>query len=165
MNRAILLVTLICLWAVSLLAASEYRDKPQQSNTTAEYQKLVITGVLQKQDGSPAVGVKVFIFPYRDGKVTHDIAFVDGRFDLSNPKGTSDSNGRFTIEFNKDYLKQNKTDDFCVGLFTYGAVGDPVVLFKDIDSPHATPILHISVFEKGRGNLYLNDIFKKIVIQ
>jgi len=165
MSRTILALTFICLWGFSLSKATEQRDKPQQSRK-AESQKLAITGVLRKRDGTPAVGVKVFIFPYSDGKVIHGVTYFEDKkeFGLSNPQGTSDSEGRFTIEFSKDYLNEQKTDDFCVGLFKYGAA-DPVVLFKDIEHAHVTPILNISVFEKRKGRLDLNEIFKKIVVE
>jgi hypothetical protein len=154
MRRSILALVVVGLLTIAI---------PMQQ-TEAQSPKLTVTAQLEKRDGSPSAGVKVYIFPYRDGKVLHGIAFVDGKFDLSNPHGTSDSKGRVVIEFTRDYLEQHKTEDFCVGLFITGAV-DPVVLFRDMEKSQATPILHVSVFKKRNGTLHLNDIVKKVIVE
>ena len=129
----------------------------------AQSRKLTLMAALEKRDGSPATGVKVYIFPYRDGSVIHGLALVDGKFGPSNPQGTSDSKGHVTIEFTRDYLEENKTEDFCVGLFVLGTT-PPVVLLRNMAEPHATPILHLSVFGK-QNRLDLNKVFKKVIVE
>jgi hypothetical protein len=49
--------------------------------------RLVVKGTLQRPDGSPAAGVKVYLFPYLDGKLSTWLKKVEEQWEIANPIG------------------------------------------------------------------------------
>jgi len=84
-----------------------------------------VTGHLERPNGSPAVGVEVYIFPFKDAKMFHGMEFKGGKFGLSNPGDITDSRGRFTIKFSQDYLQEHGAEDFIVGSFEWATPTHP----------------------------------------
>jgi hypothetical protein len=128
----------------------------------------IVTGIAQKPDGSPASGVEMYVFPYKDGNLLHGIGLKAGKFGLSNPSATTDAAGRFRIEIPQMYLKEYGTDDFAVGVYESATPANPTGVahpLKDFDRAQAMPILNTKLFNKTTGILDLNTLFKKIVIE
>jgi hypothetical protein len=135
----------------------------QQATKTAGW---TITAVVQRPDGSPAAGVEVYVFPFKDGNLLHGIGMKEGKFGLSNPGAKTDATGRFRIEIPEAYLKGYGTDDFTVGVFELATPDHPAGLarpFRDEDRAQAMPILNTKLF-KQKPSLDLNEIWKRIVI-
>ena len=65
-----------------VVAGSDWQSRSLYSRPKRNRHKLTVTAQLEKRDGSAAAGVKVYIFPYRDGNVLHGIASVYGKLSI-----------------------------------------------------------------------------------
>lgn len=73
-------------------------------------EKIVVVGTLVAKDGLPVAGRNVFLFLVSDNQLNLDVK--EGK--LVNPMATTDSHGKFTLEANGDYLKEDQL--FTVGM-------------------------------------------------
>jgi hypothetical protein len=80
----------------------------QTSNKGSKAPQLVVKGTLKRPDRSPATGVKVYIFPSHDSKLSHWLAKVGEKWDLGNPSATTDAKGQFAIRFTEAEIIQRR---------------------------------------------------------
>jgi 5-hydroxyisourate hydrolase-like protein (transthyretin family) len=141
----------------------QYRQaQTAQGSGNSKSGKLAVTGLIINEDGSPAVGVAIYVFPYNDGKLNWvGLKFYEdsGWGPAQNPRGKTDATGRFRIQFARDYLKDATTGEFAVGTFR----GGPRAL-KATEPIEASVILNVGLFDVT-GEFDINKFFKKIVIQ
>ena len=132
----------------------------QTSTEDPKVPRLVVKGTLQRPDGSPAAGVKVYLFPYLDSKLSTWIAKVGEKWEIANPSSTTDAKGRFAIRFTEAEITERvKTREFAVGTFRFDA--RPLVN-KDTG---ASLILSIdNVLQEG-GTFDLSKVLKNVVNQ
>ena len=132
----------------------------QTSTEDPKVPRLVVKGTVQKPDGSPAAGVKVYLFPYLDSKLSTWLAKVGEKWEIANPSATTDAKGQFAIRFAEAEITERvKTREFAVGTFRFDA--RPFVN-KDTG---ASLILSIdNVLQEG-GIFDLSKMFKSVVDQ
>jgi hypothetical protein len=132
----------------------------QISNKIPAVHQLVVKGMLQRPDGSPAAGVKVYLFPYLDSKLSTWLGKVGEKWEIANPSSTTDAKGRFAIRFTEAEITERvKTREFAAGTFRFDA--RPLVN-KDTG---ASLILSIdNVLQEG-GTFDLSNLFKGVVFQ
>ncbi len=132
----------------------------QNSHKGQAGSRLVIKGMLQRPDGSPAAGVIVYLFPYLDRKLSTWLKKVGEKWEIANPSATTDAKGQFTIRFTEAEITERiKTREFAVGTFRFDA--RPFVN-KDTG---ASLILSIdNVLQEG-GTFDLSKVFKGVVDQ
>jgi len=133
----------------------------QTSKKGPAVSQLVVKGTLQRPDGSPAAGVKVYLFPYLDSKLSTWLAKVgENTWEIGNPSATTDTKGQFAIRFTEAEITERvKTREFAVGTFRFDA--RPLVN-KDTG---ASLILSIdNVLQEG-GTFDLSKVLKNVVNQ
>jgi hypothetical protein len=136
----------------------------QTSNKGPAVPQLVVKGTLQWADGSPAAGVKVYIFPYLGNKLSTWLAKVgENTWEIGNPSATTDAKGQFAIRFTEaEITKQLKTREFAVGWFRWNDAAPRPLVNKDTG---ASLILSIdNVLQEG-GIFDLSKVFKSVVAQ
>ena len=146
--------------AVSLVENKKV-EKKNGAKITAN--KFVITGFLQKKDGTPAVGIRVYVFPYKNQKLSWHLGLVDGVYDVANPSGKTDTKGRFVIEFRASDITEANTQEFAVGLMAREGQmqANP---FKE-KGTGAMMILDLSATFKTTRELDLNKVIGKIIVE
>jgi 5-hydroxyisourate hydrolase-like protein (transthyretin family) len=128
---------------------------------SAKVENYCITGYAQTAGGSPAIGVIIFLFPYKDEKAFSPIVRdKDGHFRLGCPGGKIDKTGKFAIKFSSDYLKSYQTSKFVLGVFRVDGGADISI---GIGEKPGTPIFGFDSFGKDK-KLDLTQIFPKIII-
>lgn len=127
----------------------------------AQGETYFITGIVHLESGSPASGITIFIFPYKDEKALSPIVQdKDGRFRLGCPGGKTDKTGRFAIEFSSGYLQGHQTSKFVIGVFRVDGGAD---ISAAVGERPGTPIFGFDSFGKDK-KLNLMEIYGKIII-
>ena len=140
-----LALILFLMAVVTPLLSQNVRESPE---------KLYITGTLLRSNGSPASGEKVYIFPYKkNGDLVHVIGMRDDGYGVINPHGEVDADGRFVIEFTRQYFSEKGTEEFSVGQST----NTGPKLFGQEDPLPATAILGLDLFQRS-NKLDLDEI-------
>jgi 5-hydroxyisourate hydrolase-like protein (transthyretin family) len=159
---AVVVVSLLC-FILPHQGLCQYRQaQTAQGSGDRKSGKLTVTGLIVNEDGSPAVGVAIYVFPYNDGKLNWvGLKFYEdsGWGPAQNPRGKTDATGRFRIQFAGNYLKDATTGEFAVGTFH----GGPQAL-KATEPVEASVILNVGLFD-ATGEFDINKLFKKIVIK
>ena len=159
---AVVVVSFLCFFLPDQCLCQYRQAQTKQSSGDSTPGKLTVTGLIISEDGSPAAGVAIYVFPYKDGKLNWvGLKFYEdsGWGPAQNPRGKTDANGRFRIQFARDYLKDATTGEFAVGTFR----GGPQAL-KATEPIEASVILNVGLFDVT-GEFDINKLFKKIVTQ
>jgi hypothetical protein len=131
----------------------------------AKTQTFTITGVITRDDGSPAEGIAIYLFQRKDGKLEWiGLKFWDDREKkelgpAGNPRDRTDANGRFTIKADRAFFDECQKGEFCIGTFE----GGPKILIAT-EPIQANIILNTRLFDAD-GVLDINKLFKTIVLQ
>jgi 5-hydroxyisourate hydrolase-like protein (transthyretin family) len=159
---AVVVVSFLCFFLPDQCLCQYRQAQTAQGSGDSKSGRLTVTGLIINEDGSPAVGVAIYVFPYNDGKLNWvGLKFYEdsGWGPAQNPRGKTDATGRFRIQFALDYLKDATTSEFAVGTFR----GGPRAL-KATEPIEASVILNVGLFD-ATVEFDINKLFKKIVIQ
>ncbi len=98
----------ILMLVLTLLATAGAGAETPPATDTSD--KIVVAGTLTTKDGAAVAGRSVFLFPVSGNQLNLDLK--EGK--LTNPAATTDSHGRFLLQAQGDYIKENQL--FTVGM-------------------------------------------------